>query len=80
MSCRSADGTLITADREMAEALMTSIVIKSNVTLVDICSTRMLGQYGFLAQVFGVFQRLKLSVDVVATSEVSVSLTLDPAK
>lgn len=33
---------------------MTSIVLKSNVTLVDICSTRMLGQYGFLAKVFQV--------------------------
>lgn len=64
----------------MSSALMTSIVLKSNVTLVDICSTRMLGQYGFLAKVFTVFQRLKLSVDVVATSEVSVSLTLDQAK
>jgi aspartate kinase len=59
---------------------MTSIVLKSNVTLVDICSTRMLGQYGFLAKVFEVFRHLKLSVDVVATSEVSVSLTLDQAK
>ena len=38
----------------MSEALMTSIVLKSNVTLVDIVSTRMLGQYGFLAKVFGV--------------------------
>lgn len=59
---------------------MTSIVLKTNVTLVDICSTRMLGQYGFLARVFEVFSKQKLSVDVVATSEVSVSLTLDPAK
>ncbi|GAB4818727.1 hypothetical protein N2152v2_005773 [Parachlorella kessleri] len=77
---RAAPGTLITSGRDMSEALMTSIVLKSNVTLVDICSTRMLGQYGFLAKVFGVFQHLKLSVDVVATSEVSVSLTLDQAK
>lgn len=156
----------------MADCLVTSIVMKSNVTLVDISSTRMLGQYGFLAkvgskgtkranlcavwearrhaprrlmpgaprcppgpavgparahcirwgtagrwaarpppphpptpppqpptptpnhppsrahpwslcidvQVFDVFEKNKISVDVVATSEVSVSLTLDPAK
>jgi aspartate kinase len=64
----------------MADVLLTSIVLKSNVTLVDLCSTRMLGQYGFLARVFGVFDRSQLSVDVVATSEVSISLTLDPAK
>ena len=36
----------------------------------------MLGQYGFLAQVFKLFEKYKLSVDVVATSEISISLTL----
>ena len=64
----------------MKDALMSSIVCKSNVTLVGLTSTRMMGQYGFLAKVFDVFQKNKISVDVVATSEVSVSLTLDPAK
>lgn len=77
---RSAPGTLITASRDMSSALVTSIVLKNNVTLVDIVSTRMLGQYGFLGRVFDVFKQQKLSVDVVATSEVSISLTLDPAK
>ena len=77
---RSAPGTLITAQRDMREALVTSIVLKQNVTLVDIGSTRMLGQYGFLSRVFKVFGEQKLSVDVVATSEVSISLTLDSAK
>jgi len=42
--------------------------------VIDITSTRMLGSYGFLAEVFGSFKRNKLSVDVVATSEVSLSL------
>ncbi|KAL6780885.1 hypothetical protein ACKKBG_A08870 [Auxenochlorella protothecoides x Auxenochlorella symbiontica] len=77
---RLAPGTLISAERDMADALCTAIVLKSNVTMVDISSTRMLGQYGFLARVFDVFARQKLSVDVVATSEISVSLTLDPAR
>lgn len=77
---RGAPGTLISAGRDMAGSLMTSIVMKSNVTLVDIVSTRMMGQFGFLAKVFKVFEENKISVDVVATSEVSVSLTLDPAK
>ena len=36
----------------MSDALMTSIVLKSNVTLMDIVSTRMLGQFGFLAKVW----------------------------
>lgn len=77
---REAPGTIISAHRDMACSVVTSIVLKSNVTLVDIISTRMMGQYGFLATVFDAFRRHKISVDVVATSEVSVSLTLDPKK
>jgi aspartate kinase len=54
-----------------------AITSRKNVTLVDIVSTRMLGQYGFLSEVFSCFAKHNLSVDMVATSEVSVSLTLD---
>ncbi len=68
--CRTAPGTVISSARNMDNALVTSIVLKNNVTLVDIISTRMLGQYGFLARVFEAFRVHKLSVDVVATSEV----------
>ncbi|MCL2175769.1 MAG: aspartate kinase [Treponema sp.] len=56
-----------------------AITSKHNVTLVDIVSTRMLGQYGFLAEVFSIFSKRNISIDMVATSEVSVSLTLDTA-
>ncbi|XP_042502013.1 aspartokinase 2, chloroplastic-like isoform X1 [Macadamia integrifolia] len=75
-----APGTLITKSRDMSEAVLTSIVLKRNVTMLDIVSTRMLGQFGFLARVFSIFEDLGISVDVVATSEVSISLTLDPSK
>uniref|UniRef100_A0A0C9S660 aspartate kinase n=1 Tax=Wollemia nobilis TaxID=56998 RepID=A0A0C9S660_9CONI len=75
-----APGTLITKSRDMSKALLTSIVLKRNVTMLDIVSTRMLGQFGFLARVFSIFEDLGISVDVVATSEVSISLTLDPSK
>ncbi|XP_021662839.2 aspartokinase 2, chloroplastic isoform X2 [Hevea brasiliensis] len=78
-----APGTLITRTRDMSKAVLTSIVLKRNVTMLDIVSTRMLGQYGFLAKVrrvFSTFEDLGISVDVVATSEVSISLTLDPSK
>ncbi|XP_062105343.1 aspartokinase 2, chloroplastic-like isoform X2 [Humulus lupulus] len=75
-----APGTLITRNRDMTKAVLTSIVLKRNVTMLDIASTRMLGQYGFLAKVFSIFEDLGISVDVVATSEVSISLTLDPSK
>ncbi|MCL2267467.1 MAG: aspartate kinase, partial [Treponema sp.] len=54
-----------------------AITSKSAIKLIDIVSTRMMGQYGFLAEVFSIFARHKISVDMVATSEVSVSLTLD---
>jgi aspartokinase len=43
---RTAEGTRISKDRDMSCSLVTSIVVKSNVTLVDIVSSRMLGQYG----------------------------------
>jgi aspartate kinase len=56
-----------------------AITSRKNITLVDVVSTRMLGQYGFLAEVFSVFAKHNISVDMVATSEVSVSLTLDTA-
>ena len=72
---KNAVGTVITSltSPDSSTSLLTSIVIKKNVTLFDIVSTRMLGQYGFLAKVFGVFERNEISVDVVATSEVSNS-------
>ncbi|GLT64008.1 hypothetical protein SLA2020_365270 [Shorea laevis] len=75
-----APGTVITKTRDMSKAVLTSIVLKQNVTMLDIVSTCMLGQFGFLAKVFSTFEDLGISVDVVATSEVSISLTLDPSK
>lgn len=76
-----APGSVICAgDRNMEETVLTSIVLKSGVNMLDIVSTRMLGQYGFLAKVFSIFEDLQISVDVVATSEVSVSVTLDISK
>jgi aspartate kinase len=56
-----------------------ALTSRKNVTLVDIVSTRMVGQPGFLEGVFSAFARHGVSVDMVATSEVSISLTLDTA-
>jgi aspartate kinase len=71
-------GSLITAagpaDRRSP---LTAIACKRNVTVVNITSTRMLLAHGFLRRVFEVFERHVTSVDVVTTSEVSVSMTLD---
>lgn len=75
---REHEGSLILAEiSEAHRARVKAITVKENVTLVDIVSMRMLGQYGFLAKVFEIFDRHKTSVDMVATSEVSVSLTVD---
>jgi len=75
----TAPGTRIAAALQKKSAPVRAITFRRNVTLVDIVSTRMLGQYGFLAEVFSSFARHHISVDMVATSEVSVSLTLDAA-
>jgi aspartate kinase len=71
-------GTLIVSNMENTNrSLVTAITHKSKQVMVHIYSTRMLGQYGFLAKVFQIFADLKISVDVIATSEVSISLTLE---
>jgi len=69
-------GTLIRDEKE-CEGFLKAVTGRSDITLIDITSNRMLGQYGFLSKIFSVFEALKLSVDLIATSEVSVSCTLD---
>jgi len=76
----TAPGSIIVTRHEVEPAPVRAITTKKNVTLIDIVSTRMLGQYGFLAKVFESFAAHSISVDVVATSEVSVSLTVDSKK
>jgi aspartate kinase len=75
----AAPGTRIIAMLDKKSVPVRTITTRQNVTLGDIVSTRMLGQYGFLAEVFSCFARNHISVDMVATSEVSVSITLDAA-
>jgi aspartate kinase len=72
-----APGTLITRDRPPTRKPLTAVASKTGVTVVDITSTRMLMAHGFLQRIFDVFERFKTSVDVVTTSEVSVSVTID---
>lgn len=72
-----APGTLITAERPPGSVGLTALASKKHVTVVDITSTRMLMAHGFLRRLFEVFERHKTPVDVVTTSEVSVSVTVD---
>ncbi|HEV3140438.1 MAG TPA: lysine-sensitive aspartokinase 3, partial [Vicinamibacterales bacterium] len=73
-------GTLITANGAAAGSHLTAIACKRDVTVVDITSTRMLMAHGFLRRLFEVFERFKTAVDVVTTSEVSVSVTVDDTR
>ena len=70
-------GTLITAERPLTDRPLTAVAAKKGVTVVDITSSRMLMAHGFLSRLFAVFERFKTPVDVVTTSEVSVSVTVD---
>jgi aspartate kinase len=70
-------GTRIVAEAVPCANAVKSIACKRNIAIVNIHSTRMLMAYGFLKQIFEIFDRYETSVDMVATSEVSVSLTID---
>lgn len=73
-------GTLITARSSRDTDAPAAIACKRGITVVDITSTRMLMAYGFLRRLFEVFERFRTPVDVVATSEVSVSVTVDDTR
>ena len=70
-------GTLVGPQTEASPRTIKAIAHKTGVTTVQITSARMLGAYGFLRALFEVFDRHRTVVDVVTTSEVSVSLSLD---
>ncbi|MEO6148636.1 MAG: aspartate kinase [Mucilaginibacter sp.] len=70
-----AQGTLITNDSEKNK--IKSIAAKDGIVAIKIQSSRMLLAYGFLRRVFEVFERYKTSIDMITTSEVAVSLTID---
>lgn len=74
-----AQGTLVGPLNETIPKTIKAIAHKTGVTVVQITSLRMLGAYGFLRALFEVFERHRTVVDVVTTSEVSVSLSLDEA-
>ncbi len=73
----SCEGTRIVARPQPSRNLIKSIAFKRGVTIINVASTRMLLACGFLRAIFEVFDRHHTSVDVVTTSEVSVSMTLD---
>ena len=70
-----ASGTLITNTSEKDK--IKSIAAKEGITAIKIQSSRMLQAHGFLRRVFEVFERYRTSIDMITTSEVAVSLTID---
>lgn len=73
----AATGTIVCSDTELSPRTVKAIAHKTGITLVQITSARMLGAYGFLHAIFEVFNRHRTAIDIVTTSEVSVSLSLD---
>jgi aspartate kinase len=69
--------TLVCAETETSPHAVKAIAHKTGVTTIQVTSARMLGAYGFLRAIFEIFDRHRTVVDVVTTSEVSVSLSLD---
>ncbi|NEX11276.1 MAG: lysine-sensitive aspartokinase 3 [Prosthecochloris sp.] len=76
-----AKGTVITNDPDILDGmsyggLVKSIAVKKGQCIVNFRSNRMLGRHGFLIEFFNVFDRAGVSVEMISTSEVSVSLTV----
>jgi aspartate kinase len=70
-----AKGTTITS--EAASKGVKAVAAKDGITAVKIKSSRMLLAYGFLRKVFEIFEKYRTSIDMITTSEVAVSLTID---
>jgi len=71
------EGTTITAVPAKCKSPFKSIAAKKRLTIIDIVASRMLMSHGYLKAVFDVFDKYKCAIDMVSTSEVSISLTVD---
>ena len=71
----AAPGTII--NNQMHRGTIKAVAAKDNITCIGIQSSRMLLAHGFLRKVFEIFETYKTSIDVIATSEVGVSVTID---
>jgi aspartate kinase len=70
-------GTLVSEEDPGHDHGPRAIALKKSITVVHMTSSRMLGASGFLAQLFAIFAQLEVPVDLITTSEVSVSVTID---
>ena len=74
----TAPGTLISNDTELGK--IKAVAAKDNITAIQIKSGRMLLAYGFLRKVFEIFESYQTSIDMICTSEVGVSVSIDDTK
>jgi len=74
-----AEGTLI-SENGKESGIIRAIAAKDGITAIHIHSSRMLLAYGFLRRVFEIFERYKTPIDMITTSEVAVSVTIDDTK
>ena len=74
----AAEGTLI--ENKLERNSIKAVAAKDNITAIKIKSGRMLLAYGFLKKVFEIFEKYETSIDMITTSEVGVSLTIDNEK
>ncbi len=68
-------GTVILPDVESSG--LRAIAAKKSITLINVVSSRMLNAYGFLSKIFSIFEKHRTPVDLIATSEVSVTMSVD---
>jgi aspartate kinase len=71
------EGTKITAMAAKCASPFKSIAAKKKLTIIDVVASRMLMSHGYLKAVFDVFDKYKCAIDMVSTSEVSISLSVD---
>lgn len=71
----TAEGTIIS--NRMEKGKIKAVAAKDNITVINITSSRMFMAYGFMAKVYEIFNKYKTCIDVVSTSEVGVSLSID---
>src|SRR5579863_7118799 len=71
------EGTRITSLAKHCKSPFKSIAVKKKLSIIDVVASRMLMTHGYLKEIFEIFDRHKCPVDMVSTSEVSVSLTVD---
>lgn len=71
----SAEGTVIS--NHLEKGRIKAVAAKDNITVINVKSSRMFMSYGFMAKVFEIFQKYKKCIDVICTSEVGVSVSID---